>query len=454
MNKWAYSFLEELFEAFKENQLNAVLMRSYDWLNDEPIGDIDLLISPDALRAIKNVLDEFARENNWSKIFEDKDANHAHFIYAKEDNKHIKYVHIDLQTFLGRKGFFYCPSDKFMENPKLSGSIPILNDSNSISSLILHVILDKKFVKEQYGDKIIAFDSIELARNLEDKIGEKLTKSIIEWKKKGLPNSDVAAIEKRIRKHLLFKYPKNIFIPLLHKIYRVSRYFMNNRGILIAALGPDGAGKSTALEHIQKILSSGDIQVATVYMGKRDTLLPTSKLIRMYYNYKDKNIEGHVAASKKSSNPLPGKAYRHVFKSTLIFLKEVLGLLNWFAEQWARYLFQIRPILQQGGVVLCDRYAYDLANRPRNSIVYKRPFIWLLKIIYPTPHIIYFFWEAPEILYKRKMENTIEQNISLINNYRSLLNTMPNYKEIRTNTDANTISFNASKDILRLMQRE
>ena len=455
MSKWAYLFLNDLFDVICSNNLNVVLLRSYEWLSDVPVGDIDLLIEAGHLSRTKTVLNQFAENNNWLKIFENKDANHTHLIFYQVSNSKFKYVHFDVQTSLGRKGFTYCPSLKVMANPKLVDSIKTQSYIDSVTSLILHVLMDKKFVKDAYREKIIAVDINKLNKILQDIIGKKLTKTVSEWINEGLPDSKIAAIKKKLRRYLVFKYPENVFAPIIHKIFRISRYFFKRQGMLIAALGPDGAGKSTVIEGVQRMITIGAFPVATVYMGKRETYLPTSKLIRLYYDYKEKKKAG--GDSKEKIKPLHSiiqERNNDTDQTYLNSIKEFLGLTHWFVELWIRYLVKIRPILQQGGVVLCDRYIYDLANRPVYSVVYKKPFFLLLKAMYPIPDLTYFFWAEPEVLYRRKMENTVEENINLIKNYRIILSHIPNVFEIQTNIDSDKICYSVSNDVLKLMKQK
>jgi len=452
MSGWAYALLGDLFKSFGRRELDVVLMRSYDWLNDRPVGDIDLLVLPGQLKRTMQCIDVFSSENNWKKIFEDKDSNHVHLVYVKLDQGEFRSVHVDLQTSLGRKGFKYCPASIVMEAPVLNDGIYIQNDANSVYSLILHVFLDKKKIKDQYKELILGADPVMLEAVLVERLNSQLAESILSWVADGAPEEAMPMIFSALKKYLTFKFPVNIIFPFIHKASRVSRYFTRNRGVLIAALGPDGAGKSTVVDKVEALLGFGAFPVATVYMGKRETLLPTSKLIRLYYNFKEKKTKNDDHTSVPVPHELKECKPQNVKKKWISCLKEVLGLSNWFLEQWARYLIDIRPVMQQGGVVLCDRYIYDLADRPRNSVIYSNSFAWFLRVFFPTPDITYFFWENPEVLYERKMENTVERSAFLIENYRSILSNIPNVTEVRTNTNADDICIDVVDRIVTTME--
>ncbi|MCF6325023.1 MAG: hypothetical protein L3J89_12000 [Gammaproteobacteria bacterium] len=454
MNGWAYALLGDLFKSFNHCELDVVLMRSNDWLNDLPVGDIDLLVLPDQLKRIMLCIDRFTKEENWQKIFVDTDSNHTHLVYVKLHQGEFRSVHIDLQTSLGRKGFLYCSSSEVMSTPVLIDGIYVQNEANAVYSLMLHVLLDKGKIKDEYRQLILNVDPNTLEELLVERLDGHMAVLIMNWVSNGLSDENMSEVCSATRKFLVLRYPMNRVFPLVHKVCRVSRYFARRRGVLIAALGPDGAGKSTVVEKVDKMLAFGAFPVATVYMGKRETLLPTSKLIRLYYDYKEKKTKGKNGEPVSSAviQELTEDKPRSAKKNWIACVKEALGLSNWFLEQWARYLIDIRPVMQQGGVVLCDRYIYDLADRSRRSIVYSKSFAWFLKVFFPTPDITYFYWEEPEVLYERKMENTVERSAFLIANYRAILSNIPNVIEVRTNIDADEICIDVTDRIVTTME--
>jgi len=450
MKGWAYNFLNDLFKSLSEKNEKVVLMRSYDWLADKPIGDIDLLVSPKDVTRVKTSIDSFTHAKGWTKIFEDKDANHTHLVYVNTTGEELQSAHIDLQTSLGRKGFTYATTESVMQNPDKVDDILQQNEPASTLSLALHVLLDKDEVKDSYREIILSADQDTLRAALERALNTDSAKLIIKWVEEDFPQKDAPQLKRIVRSALSRKHPANTVYPWIHKLLRVARYFYKNNGVMIAALGPDGAGKSSVVESVENQLKFGAFPVASVYMGKRETYLPTSKLIRYYYNLKNK--KSHDGNEDPVPHELKPNKDQNKKKRLASRIKEILGLTNWFIEQWARYLIEIRPTLQQGGVVLCDRYIYDLADRSKNSVVYSKSFASFLTHFYPTPDITYFYWEEPEVLFERKRENTIERSAFLINNYRAILSNIPNTEEIRTNIDVETISHGVIKSIVTKME--
>jgi thymidylate kinase len=205
------------------------------------------------------------------------------------------------------------------------------------------------------------------------------------------------------------------------RIRRVSRYFGKRRGVLIAFLGPDGAGKSSLIDELLQRRIDGPFPMVCVYMGKRDVFLPTSVLIRFLHREQD---PGEKTASSSSGRQEGG---------TTKVVKDLAGLLNWILEQWARYLVKIRPVLQQGGIVLADRYAFDLANRPDFSVVHRPIIRKLLARLFPVPDRTYLLWEDPEVLFERKAEWPVDHLERNLERLREIVHCVPGSAEIRTN---------------------
>jgi len=443
---WPRQFLEDLFSLFNEKKQEVVLMRSYDWLAGKAEGDIDLLVRLDMRVSVIESVEEFANREKWQIVYKDKDANHTHIVLFQGDESAIRSVHLDVQHYLGRKGFYYSSIEQVTHCTRKENHIRIQDGVDEIYALLLHVLLDKDKVKPFYRDVITKFNSGDLERKLEKELGKNQARAIVQWKEAGLPDSDLEPLKKKLRLRLKGRYLRNRLVPRLHKVRRVSRYLTSSKGVLIAALGPDGSGKSTVVEGIEQTLSLGAYPIQVVYMGKRDTFLPTSHLIRWYF--KRKKMKKGNRSSEPEIHDLPVENKKNSFSSKII---EILGLTNWFLEQWARYLVEIRPVLAQGGVVLCDRFIYDLADRNRGSVVYSKLFLKFLVTFFPVPNSTYFFWESPEVLYERKKENTIARNEFLIENYRAILSQIPNSAEVRTNIPPENIINKVSIEVANKM---
>ena len=134
-------------------------------------------------------------------------------------------------------------------------------------------------------------------------------------------------------------------------------------------------------------------------------------------------------------------------------LKDLAGILNWTLEQWSRYLIQVRPYLQQGGVVLADRYALDFGNHDARSLAH-RPFLLAILVrLFPVPDRTYLLWEAPEVLYARKQEVTPDEAAARLERLRHVVRRITGSREIRTDRPVPAIASEISHEIASLMEQ-
>jgi thymidylate kinase len=204
--------------------------------------------------------------------------------------------------------------------------------------------------------------------------------------------------------------------------------------VFVAFLGPDGSGKSTLTDLLQRRLDGhGDVlPVRRVYMGSGQPLLPTRKLVR--------RLHGKTGPNAKPPS-LRGVAQRRL-----------RGPLHVLTDEILRYWVQVRPRLAPHGIVLVDRYAYDIL-RVNNPTVQRPWFRRLTVAIVPRPHLTFLLEGDPEVVAARKRELTVEETIRQQAAYRSLEGLVREFRPLDVVThDAPTLT-RIAKEILRVYAR-
>lgn len=183
-------------------------------------------------------------------------------------------------------------------------------------------------------------------------------------------------------------------------------YFWHTKGPVFFTLhGPDGVGKTTITEEIASILGGFPFSHEVFHHitgWKRNRYPP---------NTQTKEAKG-VHASTEDRVPLWRKILRVVYRN----LPPVLQGVWIYSSNYIKYSSNLnRHILDRfddSKVMICDRYIYDLWAKEQVAPGYLRilhPLHYLHCRTLRFPKLAFVINDAPEEIYKRKQELTIEQ---------------------------------------------
>jgi thymidylate kinase len=180
---------------------------------------------------------------------------------------------------------------------------------------------------------------------------------------------------------------------------RVREYLRPSAGLHVVMLGPDGVGKSTVVEVLQRDLAGAfcGIEYGTFAPG----LLPRKP-----------NVSGGG-----QPHGLPPRSHA----------ASIVKALWWIVYYSLGYHFTIRPVVARGGLALNHRYCVDALVDGRRYR-YKGP-QWLLKLAWRLarkPDLVFLLDAPPEVVQARKKEVAFEETVRQRNEYRNLVEPMPN----------------------------
>jgi thymidylate kinase len=176
--------------------------------------------------------------------------------------------------------------------------------------------------------------------------------------------------------------------------------FNHRPGLWIAVFGPDGAGKSAAIQRLTQELSLSFCDIE-------------------HFHFRPMFRRG-CRDSPPVTDP-HGKPPRG-------FLLSILKLLYWLADYWYGYAAVIRPALPNSTLILFDRYYPDVLVDP---VRYRLPAstLWFAKLLarlVPLPDL-YILLDVPaEVSQQRKPEVTCEESRRQRLAYLQMFHSLPN----------------------------
>ncbi|HEY7560697.1 MAG TPA: hypothetical protein VH650_00840 [Gaiellaceae bacterium] len=392
--------LAALFRALDEVDVVWCVLRGEEDLAS-PAGDVDLLVAEAHVPGFRGVATGlgFASVPAW--------GYGSHLFFVGYDPARDTWIKLDVVTELAfGRGFALATgaeADVLARRRRVDGAwVPDRDDA--FWTLLLHRLLDKGGIGPAAAERLAALAPEARADGALGRAVDPLCPAgwsaadiasaarRHEWDALSQLGPDLAASwSRRRRGDVRRRATANTLRQWSGKLRRTSR----RRGMKVALLAPDGAGKSTLSRGIE---TDFYFPVRSIHMGL------------------------YQAARPRGRRHVPG-----------------IGLAAQLSAQWAGWL---RGAYHQrrGRLVLYDRYAYDalLPTRFRYSRR-GRARRWLLAHACPAPELVVFLDAPGEVLHARKGEKTVDLLESQRRAYRTLLARVPRVAVVDASRDADTV---------------
>jgi hypothetical protein len=352
-----------------------------------PEGDVDLLVAPSHLPCVRRLAAQFgfASVPAW--------GYGSHVFFVSYDALNDVWIKLDVVTELAFGPDYSLVSGgeaECLERRRRAKGIWLLPEDDAFWTLLLHRLVDKGGVGSR--DAVRLPELAEAART--DSTLARLVESLCppgwsagsivgaasrgEWTSLADLSAPLAAAwRKRERGNVRRRTLTNTFWRWSGKVLRWS----GRRGLRVALLAPDGAGKSTLTKGIER---------------------------RFYFPVRAINMGLYQMPRARTRRRLRGK-----------------GLARQLATQWAGWL-EGAYYRRRGRLVLFDRYAYDalLPTRFQYTRLGKAR-RWLLARACPPPELVIMLDVPGEVLYERKGEKTAALLETQRRAYRAMLPRFP-----------------------------
>jgi thymidylate kinase len=411
-------FLIRLFSEFNSQNIDYCLSRNYQSLPNEISDDIDILVRESQVPNVDSIIRELAV----APLFLVKQLKrNYHLQYyissvdeiakAIDENRAAEIVELDIVTALQWRGIPYLDTKSVLSARRSFNDFFVPDAADFLGHVFFHAILDKGHFKGEYWE-ILRSGIGRRDEGLHETLGKVLGTDLADKIYRAI-DEDHPQDALRQRNAIITKMianPAGMFLLVgftLTKYLRIATAIVSPPGILITALGPDGSGKTTLLTKIGVVLGNCYDPISDIYMGWKNFILPTKRLLRTLQRLI--SFENQGGPREAGVNELVHKpSWTHN-----------ISVAHYVLDLWARYLIQIRPILARGGLVLCDRYFFDFVtqnvwlsdNRLSRSLLVR---------LCPTPSLTIIFSGDAAIVSARKKENSAEATAKQMTQFQAL----------------------------------
>ena len=417
---WVASFLAALFTALDGAGLRWVVLRNHQDLPDRAGHDVDLLVHPADAQRVDPLVRAVVTRQGLALLRAYAGIEHETFDVAAGDLSGRLLLHVDVQTAARYRGRLLVDGGDLLAHTRAvpaRGGVPLRLPEPAMEAyaLLLHAALHKGALKAKYAARVAELGDADPG-GLERVASERLGAAVGARLAAVRGEAELLALRPDLRRALRRRYPAN---PARQAWFRMrsgarqTRLRLRPRGMFAAFLGPDGSGKSSLTDLLVERLSGHEdvLKVHRVYMGSGQPLLPSRKLTRRLHG---------KTGPKAASTPITVRD---------VSPRRLRGPLHVMADEVLRYWVHVRPRLAPHGVVLTDRYAYDVL-RVNNPTLQKPWFRRLAVAVIPSPQLTFFLEGDPEVIAARKRELTVAETTRQLHAYRKLAGVVPNFRPV------------------------
>ena len=410
--------LDEILRAMDSASIKYCLLKGYDLLWHAGHKEIDLLVLPDQIPALTNLLRsrQFATLPAWGH------SPHHFFVgYNESDGTWLKLDIVDAVRYGDPvRALEIDITPELLRNRRHCPHGYVLAPEDEFFKLLLHCVLHEGEFTAQETSRLL-----ELARAIDgdSKAPERLAHFIDTFLAPALTSEMLArmvengdfrpALAKRsaIFRHLFWTAPfGNAWRWLSTRILRASRPLLiaiHRRGMLVALLAPDGAGKTTLANQLAQ---DPFIKAQVIYMGSNEAAQTVGLdwILRLH-----RRFPAIAADEQGQRRPFLLRVINYALALTSHFHRINLALYH-----------KLR-----GRFVVFDRYIYDSWIAGSNGA--REPFRYrIFRVGWPAADLVIALDAPGKLLYQRKHEHSPEWLENRRREYLQLKERLPDMKSV------------------------
>jgi thymidylate kinase len=371
-----------LFSVLEEENIGYCILAGYDTLPDNLQSDIDFMVSNEDFIRLGALVTEVARRTQTQFV---QSLNHeisaCSFVIARVSEGNVEGLRLDPCSDYRRHGRIWLKASEILaRRRKHPRGFWVPAPADAFAYYLIKRI-DKRSFNSGHGEYLSglyredpAGCDAAIARLWSPQAAAQLARAASEclWDQ---VVGDTSFFAGDLNRHSKPDRGKGYWVRECGR--RFSR-FIQPTGVVVAFLGPDGVGKSSVIDGVQR--------------GLRECFSRTD-----LFHFRPALLRGTVAGREFTATP-HGKPNRATAGS---FAKLLFLWLDYVLGYWVR----VRPLLVRSSLVIFDRYFDDAIADPRR-LRYGGP-AWLTKLAarcIPSPHLLLILDAPAEVIHARKQE--------------------------------------------------
>jgi thymidylate kinase len=394
----SHSVLQGLAHSLAHAQIHYCVLHGWTRLPEWRDGDIDVAIAPDQLYLLDGALEDVAD----CRIVQLLQHETTGFFFVAWSRTERRFLLFDAATDYRRDGRIFFTADQMLEGVGEWNGFKVSAPAVEFGYLLVKKISKRSLATHQRSRLLelrstLGPQAVEIAASL---LGDTQGARLDEWlAPKDQSDTSLTTLRVGLRREVLRRDPSNALRYWLPELARRWRRWRNPSGLLVAIMGPDGAGKSTLINGLVQTLQGAFRHTSSFHL--RPAVLR-------------RRSEGPPVTDPHAAPPRSPAA-------------SIAKLAFYWTEYLLGYALRLRPALSRSTLIFADRYFDDLLVDARRYR-YGGP-AWLPRLMrnfVPQPDL-WIFVEVPEAqLLQRKQEVSLEESRRQRTEYRELAGELRN----------------------------
>ena len=438
------ALLKDLIDLLKRGKIPFFILRNYEKLPKEnPSKDVDIIIRPDSFSVAAKLLKSLYLKYGFDDLMV-LEFEKVHCMYGANVVEHLS-IHIDLIEGYRHKGFEIFPFDEFYTHTHEFRDFRVLDEDYDTVVMLYYKLFAAKKLIPRYRERIAAGfarcpESIAdiIRRTCGKKIGGKIVELLgkRDYDALGKMSGTISkATKRRVFWHHPFRTLWRIGFFCAQK-FRTIVICPESARKFISVLGPDGVGKSTFIDLLEKKLNF-------YYVADGDKC----KII----HHRPGRLPNLGALGEKAKLMKEDTDFTNPHRSNPANMLSSLVRMTYY---WLDYLLFVPLIVRRNAkwdsITIFDRYIYDFLVDPHRSRI-NLPY-WIRKCfsaLVPQPRLVFVLYTDAETIYARKPELEKEEIERQLREYLRLAGSSARFVLLDASQTPEQLSDQAAWTILR-----